>query len=308
MKEIKNELIYITHEKSTGRAGHQYKDAITPLILAEMFGFTYVCTEYKSLELFNLGYGFQSRNELPENIKIIRLEGPYWYGIPYEQLVTTVADIRQQNSSQDLLIVLMNSFRVQLFQLNHWYLEGKLPENYFQRVVRLLRKQFQARNPRPQNRASDQLVVAVHIRRGDVVNSLKNRVPSSQHYAHSVDYYDAILKTLLETMPGQKMQVHVYTELLNAEDIVAYCRASPEIQLHQGGKREFGNHFSEMVYSDILVVSNSSMSQMAGYLSEGVKIYFPNDQYFNLPEEEFISFSDLDKKEIRERLGAIQAG
>ena len=289
-------MIYITHEKSIGRAGHQFKDAVTPLIIAEIFGFSFVYTGYKTIEFFNLGEGRFTRDDLPQDIPVHTVEGPYWRGVPYDKLISEFGNLSGQYGNQgDCLVVLKNSFRVQLFQAYTWHRDGQLRDNVYERVVTTLRKNFRIRNPqRPTTHENKtKITVAVHVRRGDVAEH-KGRVPSSQHYAHSMDYYDEILKKLKNNFGERKLDIRIYTEHKSADDVVAYCQETPDVVLHQGGKVEFADHFREMVYSDILVVSNSSMSQMAGYLSEGLKIFHPNDQYHSLPEDEFIPFNELD--------------
>ena len=289
-------MIFITHEKSIGRSGHQFKDAVTPLIIAEIFGFDFVCNEYKSIEPFNLGEGRLTRNDLPQDIPVHIIEGPYWRGAPYEKLISEFGNLSDQyHDREGCLVVLKNSFRVQLFQAYTWYREGQLKDNVYERVVSTLRNNFRIRNPQQTVNGNDnKTTIAVHIRRGDVAEH-KGRVPSSQHYAHSMEYYDEILQKLRSYLSERELDIHIYTEYKSADDVVAYSKKTPDVVLHQGGKVEFADHFREMVYSDILVVSNSSMSQMAGYLSEGLKIFHPNDQYHSLPEEEFIPVNDLDK-------------
>ena len=288
-------MIFITHEKSIGRSGHQFKDAISPLIIAEIFGFSFVYNEYKSIEPFNLGEGRLSRADLPQDIPVHIIEGPYWRGVPYEKLMSEFSNLSVQYQNEgDCLLVLKNCFRVQLFQAYTWYSDGQLRDNVYESVVTTLRKNFRLRNPKETiHRNENKTTIAVHIRRGDVAVH-KGRAPSSQHYAHSMEYYDGILKKLKSYLSEQVLDICVYTEHKSADDVVAYCKDAAGIVLHQGGKIEFVDHFREMVYSDILVVSNSSMSQMAGYLSEGLKIFHPNDQYHSLPEDEFIPFNELD--------------
>jgi hypothetical protein len=293
-------MIFITHEKSGGRAGHQFKDAITPLIIAEIFGFTFVYTRYPSLEFFNLAEGSLSRPDLPAGLSVHRMEGPHWYGISYDALVSQFESLQDATGSNDCLVVLANSFRVQLFQLWEWYASGLMKVNFYPHVIGILRSKFQKRNPRPgYAEPGNSLKIAVHIRRGDLAKPRKRRTPSSQHYAHGMDFYDDILKKLKTLFREKEFHVHIFTEHRNSEDVVAYCKEHRDIILHQGAKEEFANDFTEMVYSDVLVVSNSSMSQMAGYLSEGLKIYYPNDQYHSLPSDEFIPIADLDERILK---------
>lgn len=291
-------MIFITHEKSIGRAGHQFKDALTPLIIAEIFGFTYVYPEYPVLEVFNLGEGALRRTGLREEIQIAEIQGPHWKGVPFDTLMSDFSNLILQHKDADCLILLTNSYRVQLFQAYEWYQKGQLVNNVYDRVVHKLRSNFELRNPPDTNSAGHhQIKIAVHIRRGDVADR-KGRVPTSQHYAHGMEYYDRILDQLKSHLRHRELDIRIFTERLHAEDVVAYCEKSPGISLQQGGKNEFADHFKQMVYSDILVVSNSSMSQMAGYLSEGLKIYHPNDQYRDLPEDTFIPVDELTESRV----------
>jgi hypothetical protein len=291
-------MIYITHEKSIGRSGHQFKDAITPLILAEMFGFTFLYNGYRSIEVFNLGEGRLSRDSLPSDISVHTVEGPHWQGASYENVLSEFSNLHAQYENQDCLVVLKNAYRVQLFQLYTWQRNGQLAGHVYERVVDMLRKNYRLRNPPSVSDANrNRTTIAVHVRRGDVADT-KGRVPSSQHYAHGMEYYDSILKKLKDFLNDRHPEIRIFTELKSAEDVVAYCKESPDVVLYQGGKAEFADHFAQMVYSDILVVSNSSMSQVAGYLSEGLKIYHPNTHYHSLPEEEFIPFNQMNKARI----------
>jgi hypothetical protein len=120
-----------------------------------------------------------------------------------------------------------------------------------------------------------------------------------------MEYYDEILRKLKSFLSPRKLETRIFTEFSFADDVVAYCQQTSDVTLHQGGKLEFADHFRQMVYSDILVVSNSSMSQMAGYLSNGLKIFHPNDQYHSLPENEFIPDTELDKARVQTYLSGI---
>lgn len=242
-----------------------------------------------------------SRNDLPIDIPTHTIEGPYWCGIPFEELVSQFAGLSVQFQNEDHLVILTNSFRVHLFQTYQWYIQGQLKTNVYERVIRFLRGNFQSRNIPPAHEQNS-IRIAVHIRRGDLAKPKRHRTPSSQHYAHPVQYYDAILGQLRNLLHDHNLNIHVYTENVNADDVVEYCNNTSDVVLHQGGKNEFAEHFCEMVYSDILVISNSSMSQVAGYLCEGVKIYHPNDQYHSLPEDEFITVHDLAQKSITEKI------
>ena len=293
-------MIYITHEKSIGRSGHQFKDAITPLIISEIFGFTFVPTIYSSIEVFNLAEGRLRRTDLPPDIPIHAINGPHWKGATYDTVVNDFSHLHDQYKNRDCLVILKNSYRVQLFQTHAWYRDGLLKANIYERVVNSLRKNFSARNP-DTSAGRDKILIVIHVRRGDVAEH-KGRKPSSQHYAHSMEYYDAIISDLKQHLLRRSHAIEILTEFSNVEDVIDYCSKRPGILLRQGGKAEFGDHFSRMVYSDILVVSNSSMSQMAGYLSKGLKIFHPNDQYQNLPAEEFIPFNEIQGDRLKKVL------
>lgn len=295
----------MTHEKAGGRQGHKFKDAVSALVVAELFGFTYVYPEYASLDFFNFSEDSILRRDLPLTIKEITIEGPYWQGVSYDQLCTTLNKVLDEDRREDQLLVLKNSYRVQLFQLHQWHENGLISKDLYSSITEKLRVLFRRRNSRnglyydPAN-----INIAIHVRRGDIIRK-KNKTPLSQHYAFPIEVYDLLISQLRNCFKEYATDIHVYTELHNADDVAEHCRDKPHIKLHRGGREEFHQDFLHMVYSDVLVVSNSSMSQIAGYLSDGVKLYSPNKQYCGLPEDEFLTFDTGGISEAA-LLGAVQ--
>jgi len=106
--------------------------------------------------------------------------------------------------------------------------------------------------------------VAVHIRRQ---NSHDNRVEGTDT---SDEFFLNAIKRIKEEHSDKDLQFHIYSQG-NMEQFEIYKGDDTILHIDQ----ELCSTFIELVASDILVTSFSSLSYIAGYLTDGIVYYHP---------------------------------
>jgi hypothetical protein len=125
-----------------------------------------------------------------------------------------------------------------------------------------------SKNPMKSSFDCTRVNIAVHVRRGDVVQWKKDKVGNYQ--ARYVDnlYFINILKQIMKTLQGKPISIHLYSqgELAQFSDFKVFTEMIFHID------EDVFQTFHDMVCSDILVMSPSDFSYMAGIISKGTKI------------------------------------
>ena len=117
---------------------------------------------------------------------------------------------------------------------------------------------------------AEHLHVAIHIRRANPHDTLNGRPPPTERYL-AMKKYIAIIEELRRLYVSKNPLFHIYSqgEISNfdrsfrSNDIVFHINTSVE------------ETFASMVLADALVTSTSSLSYVAGILSEGTVYYIP---------------------------------
>ena len=222
-------------------------------------------------------------------------------GVDFYNLRQHLRRIISELDGDEGLIIITNRFRIQIVDLFQWIDTGKIHQDAVANIKNHLRRAL-SNNASFESPPAKKLRVFVHIRRGDV--TYRNyeeiepfiRKEACQHYCFPLAYYDKVINQLIARYGRGNLDITISTncDQLGSDlvaDIIQYADSNQfEITVDkQRIKDNFVHDFAAMVKSDILVVSNSSMSQVAGFLSSGIKIYHPNVQYYDLPTPEFIA-------------------
>ncbi|MCM1103075.1 MAG: hypothetical protein NC409_03120 [Clostridium sp.] len=123
--------------------------------------------------------------------------------------------------------------------------------------------------------------IAVHVRRGDIVDSEGRIMEEYRQRWLSIEYYLAVLDTLTEILPKEKVRIHIFSQgkRENFKEFdkyhhVVYC-------LDESEQDTFGN----LAKSDLLVMGKSSFSYDAALIQDGIRIY-PNSFWGTCPDSE----------------------
>jgi len=137
----------------------------------------------------------------------------------------------------------------------HWSVN---PSKYYTDEVIEIFKKYYYSTPKPD---IDNIDIAIHIRRGDVTSSIKNRYTSNS-------YYNKIIKFLNSKYPNYK--INIFSEgILNDFDELKGNNISFKLN------KSIEETFHSLVKAKILVIAKSSFSYSAAILNSN-EIYYIN--------------------------------
>jgi hypothetical protein len=143
-----------------------------------------------------------------------------------------------------------------------WRRRGDELANAFRALIPELRRKYY-RNKSP--RATDEVTVAVHIRRGDVSAGNSDYFTSNETVLHTI----ATVKSILEARKV-KYKIHVYSQGSSA-DFAELSLAGVELFLDVDAVWTM----QELIEADILIMAKGCFSFCAGLISDGIKIFEP---------------------------------
>ncbi|MBN1182651.1 MAG: hypothetical protein JXB49_10215 [Bacteroidales bacterium] len=122
--------------------------------------------------------------------------------------------------------------------------------------------------------------IAVHIRRGDIIVSQKNKNPNLLLRWQGNDYFYKVLKQIIGNLNVKKpIAVYLFSQgnikdfsEFEEFDNINYCFAMSAM-----------DSFLHMVYADLLITSKSSFSYKPALLNNGIKVC-PSDFWHGYPE------------------------
>ena len=125
------------------------------------------------------------------------------------------------------------------------------------------------------------LNIAVHVRRGDIVDSGGKVMEKYRLRWLSIDYYLAVLDALTELLQKENVRIYIFSQG-NKENFKEFDKyANVNYCLDESEQETFGN----LAKSDLLVMGKSSFSYDAALIHEGIRIY-PNSFWGTCPESE----------------------
>ena len=298
---------YITEKACTGYTaykevgfGHQMKDQVTPIIIAEIMkdsNFKYANMYHRPLDIMGLEVDDVSVNDLPKDIPTRTWSQlGVTNGMPYKGMLKII----RERPEGDNLILLRKQCRIHLHQVWEWQQQGLIQHDAFNAVRIKLYNKFMKKSAKNFPIYLNPLYnIGVHIRRGDIADPkfknlqkmgiLKHDNPNKMHAVLSIDWYVKAIQLAIKTaaLETGQYEVHIFTESKFSEDVVNMANVNGYI-IHINEK--FGSDFMNMIHCDALVMSNSGMSTLAGYLStKSKKYYHPNPHSpTSLPSDEYI--------------------
>lgn len=320
-------MIYLTHYRfsadASGNHGHRLMDLIGAIVIAKVFGFTYVHTYNEYLEFFSIGNGELNVDQLDPKIEKCIVRGQFWAGLTFEQSCKIFNPIKDKYKNKDCLIETQGAVRIHPSQTVQWFKDGLIKNDIFEEIVKDINNKFIKKHRERQHDKSDGMMnVAIHINRGiDYDKPMKKvdgqlRIEYVDHtaprYFFPMSYFENIILNLQSVMKNRKMSIKIYTEIHNSEEIVEVFSERENIEVCLGKDKGKGHPagikdqsyvhdiFYNFISSDILVACNSSFSSVGAYFRwNKTTIYHPYSYMNNLPEtfyfptDEFGNFNSL---------------
>jgi hypothetical protein len=275
----------ITCRGKTDGAGAQANACMSAMAFAEAAGIRYVHTPFSSIahpegepavwtqrweEFFGLGTG---------EVAVAEVEN----AVDLKTFLNRPSSWRDENQ-----IVVAQHF--------HGFC-NRYPDAYLPILPRLREKYLSTSKPAAASRAGGEILIAVHIRRGDV----------SQTDAITAERFTddrRILKTLrdcLKVMSSLKLtpRITIYSEG-KPEDFAAFRDLGCELRIGTDPFETINN----LVYCDILVMAKSAFSYVPALLSDAAKLYEP---FWTKPMSDWIVLGPdggFDEAALRAKLGA----
>jgi len=287
---------------SGGNHGHQLKDHFGGITIGKLLGLEYRHSAYSYLDYFLPGL---KEVELSRIERVLRRKhriiGPVWGGIPDFEGFMDYFKQHFERSHQGSLIVLEKAMRILPHQTIKWFEAKQIDRDIFSEVVRENSRRFRANNENSFSLQRSEVVnVAMHIGRGadfdECLYPEHFRSSKEPRFMFNIDYFMNIYEQLNSLFGRKGMQVDVYSEQINSEDIIAAFGDIENVNIRIGENRDritsadVHDIFTSFVTSDVLVTCNSSFSVMAVYYREGrPTIYHPHYHLMDLPESPYLA-------------------
>jgi hypothetical protein len=155
----------------------------------------------------------------------------------------------------------------------------------------ILREKYWARRTKyPIANAFDscKINIAVHVRRGDVVQWKQDKTANWQARWLDNSYFVNVLIKIKQALQDKPVAIHVYSQ--GSVDEFEEFKQFPEVVFHLD--EDAFQSFHGMVLADILVTSPSDFSYIAGILSQGIKIAKIPYWHFVPQNQEWIHVDD----------------
>ncbi len=124
--------------------------------------------------------------------------------------------------------------------------------------------------------------IAVHVRRGDIVQAAGEDNPNLTMRYQNNEYFVAALEKALSLAPADK-EAHIWVFTQSAPSEFPELTAYPNV--HFCNELGAQDSFLHMVYADILVTSKSSFSYKPALLSKGIRVC-PRNFWHGYPEDD----------------------
>lgn len=170
----------------------------------------------------------------------------------------------------------------------------------------LRQKYWQARKktPFPRPGSPGFCSVALHVRRGDLVDMKELNTKAWQQRWLSNEYFVRVVDAVRKALDGSPVEVHVYSEG-KVEDFPEFA-TWPHVVWHLN--EDLKQTWHGFVTADVLITSPSSLSYHAGFLNKGLKIatypwwhYIPDTHDWVRSDRE----GNLDKSALKEKLRGL---
>ena len=257
-------MIYLTYnQNSGGRSGHKLKD-IMSLFIFSFFIKNSICCSHPSWKLQKI-----LKIKIEKSVTDVKYDTLLkindvieWDGISHEKFKEIIENIKNNHSSgKNLLVEFSNVCRIHPSTLHNWYTKNLIYQDTFNKKFLPLIKKFYygIKTPVLKNQ------ISIHVRRGDIAKKIIKSGFDKKYYSNIINilnkHYD--------------IPICIFSENENSEDLLE-LRSLKNTTVHLGGIDEMKSHFYQMVTSKFLILSASSFSSWAAYISIGKIFYQKN--------------------------------
>lgn len=263
--------LYLTAVPNRGAGiGHQMDGWMAGVIFARRWGLGYAYSPFadrKWDEYLGFGEGQVTARKLLKEKKYRKVKLPYFDEKNPEEMKEVQNIVKSYAGEKVVFFLELDQF-----------------SNSQHEIGAYLRERFMSASVRKKDRAyydPAYLNVAVHVRRGDIVDSEGKIREEYRLRWLSIDYYLAVLDALTEVIEKGKMRIYIFSQgkkehfkAFDKYENVSYC-------LDESEQETFGN----LAKSDLLIMGKSSFSYDAALIHQGIRIY-PNSFWGICPESE----------------------
>jgi len=241
---------YITCSGRNDGLGAQIHSILSVLLVAKQYNLTYVHTPFHSLDhnrgkekffedIFNIGQNEINISELKSvNLTIIYIKHPYQIKNRENTLYITQSCHQYADKYPDQYLNVRDSFK------NKFY-------NYFKNNYKNYNK-------------SKSFNIALHIRRGDVSKD-KNEIRFTNNL-----YYLYIIKNIIKILDSKNIEINIH---LYSQGTECDFKEFKDFNIVYHLDECLFTTFYNLIESDMLVMSKSSLSYSAALLNENIVMY-----------------------------------
>lgn len=263
--------LYLTAVPNRGAGiGHQMDGWMAGVVFARKWEIQYAYSPFTNRkwdEYLGFGEGEVTARELLKEKKYRKVKLPYFDEQNPDE-VDGIEEIVKSYAGQKVVFFLeLDQFCGRLHEIG-----GYLRERFMNASAR--KKDAAFYDPAFFN-------IAVHVRRGDIVDSEGKILEEYRQRWLSIDYYLTVLDTLTELLKKENVRICIFSQgtkenfkEFDKYENVSYCLDGSE-------QETFGN----LAKSDLLIMGKSSFSYDAALIHQGIRIY-PNSFWGTCPESE----------------------
>ena len=278
VNENRNNIYFAARPNPDAGIGHQMANWIAGFWFAKQFDLRFAHIPFSS-DNWEYFLGFYQGEETVENLKnkgykVVRIQ---CFDENNEEEIERVKRIIDSYAGTKTII---------LAEQDEFY------RNQYGVIDELQRKFYSCPERKKDNLiySKDDFNVAIHIRRGDIVQKNEEENPNLTMRFQSNDYFANALKTALDYLKGKK-NIQIY--LFSQGKIEDYPEFAQFENLHFCLDMGAQDSFLHMVYADALITSKSSFSYKPALLNRGIKFCpvvfwhgYPNKNDWILLDEE----------------------
>lgn len=272
---------YLACHGKTDGAGAQIQAMMSVMLFAHKFGFRYVHLPFETMELSPDGdaVGWAHAWEATMNLGDGELRQSALPGIPLVPIKNCIR-IRKRPGI------------VQVVRHCHHYADRFVDE--YENVLPTIRRRYEKNRPARFTAAkTGPLRIALHVKRGNVDPSERNRYTPNTALISAIQNMRAVLEPL-----GMAHRIDIYS-MGGPSEFRELESLSPEFHLNEPAI----DTFHGLVGADILLTAKSSFSYTAALLNDGVKLYEP---FWHRPLRDWVTITDgvFDRTKFRRAVEA----
>lgn len=294
----KNNKRYISIIPNQGAGiGHQFCNWNTALIFAHLFKLNFVHYPLKGRwdDFLGFGKGEIQYKDIKKNKSIKKVRLPLIRGHNDLKGNKILNDLINNNYKKDILFILETDQSYYDQTITAQFLKEKYWKNKF-------------RSEPNNNFSKNNLNIAVHIRRGDIVQMKKKNEGNWEDRWMNNLYFVKIIENVKDVLKEHELDIHIYSQG-NKEEFLEFDRFK-NVTYHLN-EDELASSYN-IVLADILILSPSGFSYLAAIISYGLKIakypwwhYIPEDnEWFRSNSEGVFDFQKF-KEVVKEKFKII---